>query len=148
MLHSLNEALLKEIMANEELVERIRTTSPEADKPSENTLANFKLSKNTDQCCIEFVRDNDVEISSWIEEVEASEKSLKVLRLFFTLVSTYNKESWCQFPAILDSAQFWEGAKQALERDAQSLSKSPPFKTNSIHLQAIAEEVALLNLIF
>lgn len=41
-----------------------------------------------------------------------------------TLVSTYNKESWCQFPTILDNTAFWEGAKEVLTRDADSLSKS------------------------
>lgn len=123
ILRSLNETLLKEIMSNEELIETVKTSNPEANKPSENTVANFKVSKNAETCCIEFVKENDIELSSWIDSVESSEKVLKVLKLYFSLVSTYNQESWCQFPAIIDNALFWEGAKLALEKDAQSLSK-------------------------
>lgn len=54
-------------MSNEELVQSIRTSHPEADKPSEASAENFKTSKNTDQCCIEFVKENDVEGSLWID---------------------------------------------------------------------------------
>lgn len=110
-------------MSNEELIESIKTSNPDADKPSQNTAATFKLSKNADQCCIDFLKESDVELSSWIEQVESSEKVLKVLKLHFTLVSTYNQEWWCQFPAIINNSLFWQGAQQALESDAQSLSK-------------------------
>lgn len=123
VLSSLNDTLLKEIMSNEELIESIKTSNPDADKPSQNTAATFKLSKNADQCCIEFLKENDVELSNWIEQVESSEKVLKILKLHFTLVSTYNQEWWCQFPAIIENSLFWQGAQQALESDAQSLSK-------------------------
>lgn len=82
-------------MSNEELVQTIRTEHPEADKPSNATADNFETTKNTNQCCIEFVKENDIEGSLWIDSCEDNDKVLKALKLYMTLVSTYNKESWC-----------------------------------------------------
>jgi hypothetical protein len=104
-------------------VQSLRTTHPDADKPSEASASNFELSKNTKQCAIEFVQENDVEGSLWIDQIESSEKVVKALKLYLTLVSTYNQESLCQFPAILDNDAFVVGAKETLNRDAESLSK-------------------------
>jgi len=65
----------------------------------------------------------DVEGNLWIDSCEGNDKVLKALKLYLTIVSTYNQESWCQFPTILDNDAFWAGAKEVLTRDADSLSK-------------------------
>ena len=61
--------------------------------------------------CIDFLKDSDVDIESWINDADESEKVKKVLKIFFTLNSTYNKEEWCSFPSVLDDDMFWAGAK-------------------------------------
>ena len=95
VLRNFNDTLLKEVMSNEELVEKLRKEHPEADKPvSTPSLESFKLSKNTVQCCIEFLKENDVD-ESWVSLIDGNEKILKIFKVFFTLVSTYNQESWC-----------------------------------------------------
>jgi hypothetical protein len=66
---------MKELMANEELIDQLRTDHPEADKQQEaQSLANFQLSKHTKSACVDFLKDNDVEIDTWIEDVDSSEK--------------------------------------------------------------------------
>ena len=67
-----------------------------------------------------------MEIDSWINDADENEKIKKIFKVFFTLNSVYNKESWCQFPHILDDDVFYAGAKQALLDDAQMLGKSVP----------------------
>lgn len=46
-LRNFTDTLLKEIMSNEELVQRIRNEHPEADKASNASADNFETSKNT-----------------------------------------------------------------------------------------------------
>ncbi len=104
-------------MNNEELITKIRTDKPEADKQDFNP-ANFQVSKSTQQTCTEFLKENDVEIDSWIEDLDTCDQLKKILKIFFTLSSSYNNEEWCQFPNILDDDKFYEGAKQALKNDA------------------------------
>lgn len=64
-----------------------------------------------------------MDIDSWINDADDSEKLKKILKIFFTLNSSYNKEEWCQFPNILDEEAFYAGAKQTLMRDAEQLGK-------------------------
>ena len=120
-------------MSNEELVQSIRNEHRDADKPSNNTADNFETSKNTNQCCIEFLKEMDVEGNLWIDSCEGNDKVLKALKLYLTIVSTYNQESWCQFPTILDNDAFWAGAKKVLTRDADSLSKLN-YLSKAIHI--------------
>ncbi|CDW71249.1 UNKNOWN [Stylonychia lemnae] len=89
----------------------------------------FQTSKNTNTCCIEFLQENDVETASWIDEADGHDKLKKILKVFFSLISTYNSESWCSFPTILNDDLFYAGAKQALLTDAVTLS---PFFTNCL----------------
>jgi hypothetical protein len=118
----LNENLLKEVMGSEEQVESIRSSHPDAENATQS--AAFAVSKHTKSSCIDFLKDCDVEIDTWIDSADESEKVKKALKLFFTVSSSYNKEDWCRFPQILDEETFWAGAKQALQADAQMLGKS------------------------
>ena len=120
----LNDNLLKEVMANEELLEQLRQDHPEAEKQAETTLANFQISKHTKSACIDFLKDSDVDIDSWVNDADESEKVKKALKLFFTLSSAYNKEEWCLFPQVLDDEAFWQGARSALVNDAALLGMS------------------------
>jgi hypothetical protein len=67
---------------------------------------------------MDFLRDNEVEIESWIDSLDDCDKLKKILKIFFTLCSSYNKEAWCMFPSIIDDETFFAGAKEALQRDA------------------------------
>lgn len=117
----MNENVLKEVMANEELIESIRTSNPEAENAQQPGA--FSVSKHTKSSCIDFLKDCDVEIDQWIDSADESEKVKKALKLFFTVNSSYNKEEWCKFPQVLDDETFWAGAKVALQADAQMLGK-------------------------
>jgi len=106
-----NETLLKAIMENEEAIQNLQNNS---DAESQNfDPSNFTISKTTLQTCLEFLKDNEIEIDSWIDSLDKCEKLKKFLKIFFTLSSTYNKEEWCIFPHILDDSTFFNGAKQA-----------------------------------
>jgi len=75
---------------------------PEADKKDNNQSADkFQLNKNTRSTCIDFLRENDVDISAWIGEADENERIKKILMVWFTLFSSYNKEPWCTFPEIV-----------------------------------------------
>ena len=108
-------------MKNEELIETIKTSNPEAEGFQQ--AGAFSVSKHTKSSCIDFLKDCDVEIDQWIDSADESEKVKKALKLFFTVHESYNKEDWCRFPHILDDETFWAGAKQALQNDAQMLGK-------------------------
>jgi hypothetical protein len=105
----LNENLLKEVMGSEEQVESIRSSYPDAENAVQS--AAFSVSKHTKSSCIDFLKDCDVEIDTWIDSADESEKVKKALKLFFTVSSSYNKEEWCKFPNIIDDETFWAGAK-------------------------------------
>ena len=64
-----------------------------------------------------------MEIDSWIDSADESEKVKKALKLFFTVNASYNKEDWARLPQILDDETFWAGAKIALQNDAPMLGK-------------------------
>ena len=72
----------------------MRTDHPDAEKQSFNP-STFQVSKLTKSACIDFLKENDVDIESWIADADDSEKLKKVLKIFFTLNSSYNKEEWC-----------------------------------------------------
>ena len=65
-----------------------------------------------------------MDIDSWVNDADESEKVKKALKLFFTLSSAYNKEEWCLFPQVLDDEAFWQGARSALVNDAELLGMS------------------------
>jgi hypothetical protein len=69
------------------------------------------------------LKENEVEIDTWINEADENEKVKKILKIWFTLSSTYNKEEWCSFPMILDDEAFYAGAKEVLLREAEQLGK-------------------------
>ena len=77
------------------------------------------MSKLTKTACIDFLKENDVEIDTWINDADDSEKLKKILKIFFTLNSQYNKDDWCQFPSILNEEIFYAGAKEVLTKDAE-----------------------------
>lgn len=111
---------MQEVIKNEEQIESLRTSNPNAEKHEFNR-DNFQLSKHTKSACIEFLKENDVEIDSWINDADDNEMVKRILKLWFTLSSSYNKEDWCSFPKILDNDNFYQGAKDILLREAESL---------------------------
>lgn len=111
-------------MRNEELIENIRQSHPDADKAAADlTKAKFELSKTTKSTCLEFLSENDVELESWIGDVRDNEKVMKILKLWFSLSTVHNRESWCAFPAIIDDDTFYSGAKIVLISEATILCK-------------------------
>lgn len=109
---------MTEVMKNEEDIEAVRSSNSEAEKHEFNRDA-FSLSKHTKSACIEFLKENEVDIDSWINDADDNEKVKKILKIWFTLSSSYNKEEWCSFPKILDDATFYAGAKDVLLREAE-----------------------------
>jgi hypothetical protein len=110
LVKDLNDKLMQEVIKNEEQIENIRNGTPEAEKHEFNK-DNFSLSKHTKSACIEFLKETDIEIDSWINDADDNDKVKKILKIWFTLSATYNKEEWCQFPKILDDEAFYAGAK-------------------------------------
>jgi hypothetical protein len=108
---------MTEVIKNEEEIENLRSSSPDADKHEFNREA-FQLSKNTKSACIEFLKENEVEIDTWINDADDNERVKKILKIWFTLSNSYNKEEWCSFPKILDDESFYLGAKEVLLREA------------------------------
>jgi hypothetical protein len=114
-------------MNNEGIIQKLRTEHPEAEKGDGCLGHEFQVSKHTQQAVVDFLKENDVEIELWIDDLESSAKFRKILKVFFLLNSNYNKEEWCQFPQILQDDAFLEQAKEVLQRDAAKLSKYLPI---------------------
>jgi hypothetical protein len=74
-------------MSNEELIQQLRSDHPEAEKQPEISSAAFQVSKLTKTACIDFLKENDVEIDTWISDADNCEKLKKILKIFFTLNS-------------------------------------------------------------
>lgn len=98
----------------------MRQNTPEAEGLKDGP---FQLSKNTKSTSIEFLQENDVELSTWISEADESPLVQKCLRLWFTLCRQYNKEPWCQHPG----EDFYPNAKVVLLTEAQQLCKLSQF---------------------
>lgn len=62
-------------------------------------------------------------------DADDNEKVKKILKVWFTLCKSYNREAWCQFPNILDDDTFYPNAKVILLTEAQLLGKMI-IKTN------------------
>lgn len=73
--------------------------------------------------CLDFFTDMEVEISEWISDINESEKTKNILRLWFALLKPYNQQKWTQFPTILDEEVFYPHAKMVLLNDATKLGK-------------------------
>jgi succinate dehydrogenase flavin-adding protein (antitoxin of CptAB toxin-antitoxin module) len=115
LVKELTDKLMAELLRNEELIESLRSSNPDIDKAiSEMSPEKFTISKSTKNTCIEFLAENDVEISEWISNVDECERVKKILRVWFTLCKSYNKEPWCSFPEILDIDTFYPSAKVTL----------------------------------
>jgi len=69
------------------------------------------------------LKDNEIEIDTWIEDANDNEKVRKILKIWFTLSATHNQQDWCKFPKILDDENFYAYAKEVLQNEAQSLGK-------------------------
>ena len=110
---------MQEVLINEELIATILQNHPEADKKDNNQSADkFQLNKNTRSTCIDFLRENDVDISAWIGEADENERIKKILMVWFTIFSSYNKEPWCTFPEIVQEDNFYPNAKIVLLTEA------------------------------
>lgn len=83
----LSDKVMAEVLRNEEQIENLRQSYPDAELASETP---FQLSKSTKSTSVEFLSDNDVEISTWISEADESPLVHKCLRLWFTLCKQYN----------------------------------------------------------
>jgi hypothetical protein len=76
-------------MKNEEQIESLRGVA-DVEKYDFNRAA-FNLSKHTKSACIEFLKDNEIEIDTWIEDANDNEKVRKILKIWFTLSATHNQ---------------------------------------------------------
>jgi hypothetical protein len=121
LVRELNQIVMAEVLRNEELIESLRQSNPEADKDLPKDK--FSVSKSTKSTCIEFLEENDVEISSWIGEANENEQVKKILKVWFTLIRGYNSRPWCSFPEILDNDEFYANAKIVLLTEATMLGK-------------------------
>ncbi len=113
---------MTELLSNEELIATLQSDGV-LDKASPFDPSGFKISRTTKTTCIDFLKDNDVEIVSWINEASENERVKKILRIWFTLFKPYNQEQWVCFPDILDNDMFYPDAQTALLSDAISLGK-------------------------
>lgn len=93
LVKELNDKVMQEVLRNEELIENLRASNPDADR--ELPKEKFAISKSTKSTCVDFLEENDVEITSWIGEANESERVKKILKVWFALVGQYNKERWC-----------------------------------------------------
>lgn len=84
---------MQELLRNEEMIESLRQDNPDAEKGGDPPK--FAISKTTKSTCIDFLVDNDVEISSWISEANENEKVKRILKVWFTLSKEYNNQQWC-----------------------------------------------------
>lgn len=75
------------------------------------------------QSTIDFLQEMEVEIENWIGEVDENEKIKKILKVWFTMLKTYNKEPWCSVANIIEDDLFYANAKIVLLTEAQKLSK-------------------------
>ena len=111
LVRELNDKVMQEVLRNEELIESLRQSHPEADKVGDLSKEKFQISKSTKGTCLEFLADNDVEISSWISDADENDQVKKILKVWFTLFKEYNSQVWCTFPEILDDDTFYANAK-------------------------------------
>lgn len=109
---------MNELMENEELIGQM------AEVPNfEINVADFKVSKDSEMCAIDFIRENDVTLDTWIEEADSSDKVVKILKIWFQFYANHNAQSWCNLPQVLDDSLFMTEAKKVLDDEAQSLCK-------------------------
>ena len=122
----LNDRLMQEVIKNEEQIESLRNGNADAEKHEFNR-EHFAFSKHTNSACIEFLNDNDIELDTWIGDADDNDKVKNILKIWFTLNRSYNKEDWCQFPRILDTETFYSNAKEVLTKEAPMLGKQTLF---------------------
>ena len=86
---------MSELFQNEELVHNLKAeANAEIEKALNGLQESFKISNTTKVTCIDFFTDMDVEISEWISDINESEKTKNVLRLWFSLLKPYNQQEW------------------------------------------------------
>ena len=73
------------------MIETLRSSHPNIDNLFEGIEDSFTVSKTAKSCSIEFLTENDVEITSWITEVEGNDRVKNVLRVWFSLFKPYNQ---------------------------------------------------------
>lgn len=84
---------MTELLHYEEQIETMRAEGL-AEKAPALDPDGFKISRTTNTTCIEFLAENDVEISAWISEAAENERVKKILRVWFTLFKPYNEQPW------------------------------------------------------
>jgi hypothetical protein len=77
-------------MENEEIIENLRQSYPNADNLFDGLEDSFTVSKATKSCSIEFLAENDVEITAWISEIASNDRVKNILRVWFSLFRPYN----------------------------------------------------------
>lgn len=118
----LNESVVLDLMKNEETIMAIRNDHPDAEAFKLDETK-FQLKKQTKGVLDFLQEDGDQAIENWIGEVDESERVKKILRLWFTLVKSFNQHPWTAYPAILSDDVFYPNAKVVLLTEAQMLGK-------------------------
>ena len=74
-------------MQNEEEIEELRVTNPDAE--AQEVSVNFELQKRTKNS-LSVLQDEDFDIKEWIETSKENEWVLMTLKLWFTILKTTN----------------------------------------------------------
>lgn len=109
-----NDKVMQELVSIEEKIEEIRTSHPEAEttEPGKST---FTISKRSISS-IEFLEDNEVDFDDWAKDVADNQWAQRTMKIFFSLNENHNKESWTLIPQVLDDAEFFPKAIDALKQ--------------------------------
>jgi hypothetical protein len=95
LVKELHDIVVSELVQNEELVQTLKAeANGEIEKALNGLQESFKISNTTKVTCIDFFSDMDVEISEWISDINDSEKTKNILRLWFSLLKPYNQQEW------------------------------------------------------
>jgi hypothetical protein len=71
---------------------------------------------------LEILEDAPLDIEEWIEEQKENEWVIRTVKLWFTLHSSYNKQDFVQFPAILDDQAFFAKAIAILKPEVDDIA--------------------------
>ena len=77
-------------MDNEEMIESLRSSNPNADSIFEGLEDSFQVTKKS-KSSLDFLAEYDVEITSWISEIAENDRVKNILRVWFSLFKPYNE---------------------------------------------------------
>ena len=112
---------MTELIKNEEQIENLNTSFPAEVRNHEFNKDQFQISKSTKSTCIEFLKENDIDIENWISGAKENSHVKKVIKIWFTMNARLNKFDYCQLPTILDDSLFFENAEKVLISECEMM---------------------------